>query len=335
MSAIRNVVVLGVSSGVMLAGALWADSGKAPSVYGSKCASCHGKDAKGNLSMAKMFKLEPAALNLVDEATMAQTDKELIATVTKGKNKMPVFEGKLSEKEIADLIAYLRGLGGAKPKAKAVEKADGGPGAKLFESKCASCHGKDGKGKEAMAKMFKVEPAALNLIDEPTLAQTDEELIATTTKGKNKMPAFEGKLSSEDLAVLVSYLRELGGGKPKAAGAGDMEAGAKLYDAKCASCHGKDGKGKEAMAKMFKLELAALDVVDEASLSKSDKELFDLTADGINKMPGYKEKLQAEEIDAVIAYIRSLAPVPAKAAPEEEAKPEGGEQAPEGEGTAP
>ena len=120
---------------------------------------------------------------------------------------------------------------------------------------------------------------------------------------------------------------------PKAAGAGDVEAGAKLYEAKCASCHGKDGKGKEAMAKMFKLELAALDLIDEGSLSKTDKELFDLTAEGINKMPGYKDKMKAEEIDAVIAYMRSLAPapVPAEAAPEEEAKPQEGGQEPEGD----
>ncbi len=37
------------------------------------------------------------------------------------------------------------------------------PTAKLFAQKCASCHGKDGKGAPSMAKMFKVDIALLDL----------------------------------------------------------------------------------------------------------------------------------------------------------------------------
>ncbi|MBK8575223.1 MAG: cytochrome c [Elusimicrobia bacterium] len=81
-----------------------------------------------------------------------------------------------------------------------------------------------------------------------------------------------------------------------------------LYVQKCASCHGKDGKGAPAMAKMFKLEMALFDLTDKATLDKKDEELIKITSKGLNKMPAYETKLKAEEIIALTTYFRSLAP---------------------------
>jgi mono/diheme cytochrome c family protein len=39
---------------------------------------------------------------------------------------------------------------------------------------------------------------------------------------------------------------------------GDVEAGKAVYNKKCATCHGKDGMAKPAMAKMFKVEMRHL-----------------------------------------------------------------------------
>lgn len=79
------------------------------------------------------------------------------------------------------------------------------------------------------------------------------------------------------------------------------------YNQKCASCHGKDGKGAASMAKMFKLDLSALDLTDKATLDKKDEILDEVTAKGQGKMPAYATKLKAEEIKALTAYFRSLA----------------------------
>jgi len=81
------------------------------------------------------------------------------------------------------------------------------PPAQLYAQKCAACHGKDLKGNPAMAKMFKVEPRAMDLVSKETLAKKDAELIEITTKGKNKMPAQEGKLTADDIAGLIAYIR--------------------------------------------------------------------------------------------------------------------------------
>jgi cytochrome c6 len=85
--------------------------------------------------------------------------------------------------------------------------ADIAKGKTVYEQKCAMCHAKDLKGNPAMAKVFKVDPSALSLVSKPVQDQKDADLIATTTKGKGKMPAEEGKLSSDDIASSIVYIR--------------------------------------------------------------------------------------------------------------------------------
>lgn len=85
------------------------------------------------------------------------------------------------------------------------------------------------------------------------------------------------------------------------------EDGKKIYDKKCASCHGKDGKGNQAMVKMLKVDISLLDIVDKGTQDKTDEELISVTTKGLNKMPAYGKELKDEEIKGVISYIRSLA----------------------------
>ena len=84
-------------------------------LYAQKCSSCHGKDAKGNPAMAKMFKLEASALDLTSKSTSAKKDEELIAITTQGHGKMPAYETKLKPEEIKSLVMYIRSLSKPKP----------------------------------------------------------------------------------------------------------------------------------------------------------------------------------------------------------------------------
>jgi cytochrome c6 len=86
------------------------------------------------------------------------------------------------------------------------------------------------------------------------------------------------------------------------------EEAAKIFTAKCAACHGKNGKGNPAMAKAFKLEPGKMSLVSEASLKKTDAELVKITTEGHGKMPAYKGKLTDTEIQNLVIHIRSLAP---------------------------
>jgi mono/diheme cytochrome c family protein len=79
-------------------------------------------------------------------------------------------------------------------------------GETLFKAKCAMCHGPDGKGEVPMGKKL----SARNLGSTEVQSQSDAQLTEVVTKGKNKMPAYDGKLSKEQIAQLVAYIREIG-----------------------------------------------------------------------------------------------------------------------------
>lgn len=79
--------------------------------------------------------------------------------------------------------------------------------------------------------------------------------------------------------------------------------GAATFKAKCAACHGADGKGETAVGKANKLrDLASAEVQKQ-----SDSDLTTLISTGKDKMPAYGKSLKAEQIKELVAYIRSLA----------------------------
>lgn len=78
-------------------------------------------------------------------------------------------------------------------------------GADLFGAKCAACHGKEGNADSPMAKKFGVKP-----LGSPDVQKlSDAELTNIITKGKDKMPSYEGKLTPEQIKALVAYIRSL------------------------------------------------------------------------------------------------------------------------------
>ncbi len=66
-----------------------------------------------------------------------------------------------------------------------------------YKAKCAMCHGANGEGKAAM----KTAPF------KDSAAKSEAELTATITKGKGKMPAYEGKLSADQIKALVAGIK--------------------------------------------------------------------------------------------------------------------------------
>lgn len=80
---------------------LAADSIKGRQIYGSYCASCHG--ATGRSVM-------PGAPNLDRGDALFRPDAVLLASIRAGKNAMPAFQGMLSDRDIMDVIAYVRTL---------------------------------------------------------------------------------------------------------------------------------------------------------------------------------------------------------------------------------
>jgi mono/diheme cytochrome c family protein len=88
------------------------------------------------------------------------------------------------------------------------------------------------------------------------------------------------------------------------------EADAKLvrtWKAKCASCHGADGKGDTETGKKAKIS----DFTKaEWQKSKTDEQLKSSIENGVKKegaeMDPYKDKLDAAQIDGLVKHIRTL-----------------------------
>jgi len=85
-------------------------------------------------------------------------------------------------------------------------KGDTAKGKTLFASKCATCHGPAGEGKDAIAKMMKVEMAPLS--SKKVQDKTDVQLTEEITKGTGKMKAVSG-LKDSDVADLIAFVRSL------------------------------------------------------------------------------------------------------------------------------
>jgi mono/diheme cytochrome c family protein len=77
------------------------------------------------------------------------------------------------------------------------------------------------------------------------------------------------------------------------------------YKAKCAACHGPDGKGETSTGKMMK----AGDFASEAVQKMTDTDLADAVSKGKGKMPAYKT-LTPDQVKGLVAYIRSFAKKP-------------------------
>jgi mono/diheme cytochrome c family protein len=77
---------------------------------------------------------------------------------------------------------------------------------------------------------------------------------------------------------------------------------AALYKAKCASCHGPDGGGMTPVGKSMKLR----DLRSAEVQKLTDKELRSIIADGKGKMPGYKAKVTAADLDALVQCVRKM-----------------------------
>jgi mono/diheme cytochrome c family protein len=117
------VLVLALAAIGVLAGGLAAllDTPRPPRgasrgerLFYGLCVTCHGTDGRGSWR-ASLFLIRPG--NLADAARLGQRSDQYLVDIIKnggapiGRPGMPAFGAALSEEEIRELVAYVRGLG--------------------------------------------------------------------------------------------------------------------------------------------------------------------------------------------------------------------------------
>lgn len=75
--------------------ALSGDAAAGAPLYASNCAGCHGEDGKGGS---------------FDEAVTGSSENKVASIVLSGDGSMPSYQDKLSDQEIANIIAHINKL---------------------------------------------------------------------------------------------------------------------------------------------------------------------------------------------------------------------------------
>jgi len=84
----------------------------------------------------------------------------------------------------------------------------------------------------------------------------------------------------------------------------------RVWKAKCASCHGQAGKGDTEKGQQMKVD----DMTTAAFQAKSDDDWKKAILNGVHTekagvkqdMPGFKDELTPDQVNAVTAYIRTF-----------------------------
>jgi cytochrome c oxidase cbb3-type subunit 3 len=189
----------------------------------------------------------------------------------------------------------------------------------LYDDNCSVCHHSRGQG-----------GIGLPLTPE-ILSQLPDDYIAKTIRHGRPgriMPSFKA-LSVAQVNAIVKYVRSWSG-KPEpkykaVAVKGEAKTGKGLYDKNCVRCHGKDGSGEGpgtgvtmSRERSFMVMPAALNNTGFQK-SASDAMIRDIVLKGrkTGGMPSFKSKLSDQEIEHVIAYVRTLKPPVLKKGAEE------------------
>jgi len=268
------------------------------------CAVCHGKNGEGK--DYRIYEIGIPQLN--NQEFLAVASPEMLEfTMRHGRSGRlmspwaPRNSG-LTDQEIDELVAYIRGWKKPGPSLAQVREAGGDVrlGRNLFRSRCGTCHGADGEGGLGLA---------LNNQDLLSLAD-DDYLYRTLSTGRanTAMPSWS-RLTAKETASIIAFLRSWQK-KPSIQlqplsfrVSGDIEAGKGLFNALCVGCHGKYGQGGVGPAILNPVFLtAASDSFIRESISRGRKDTamiaWSMQREG---MAG----LTAKDIDDITAYIRS------------------------------
>ena len=164
-------------------------------------------------------------------------------------------------------------------------------GERLYANNCAQCHGADARGSKGFPN--------LTLSGEHRLATSSPESIETTiTNGRQgTMPPMAAAVGSpDDVKNLANYVLSLSGSPHNSVAA---QLGKSKFTA-CAACHGPEGKGNQA--------IGAPNLTDKVWLHGFGEQAIVAMVNGgkTNVMPAQSQRLSAEQIHVLAAYVWSL-----------------------------
>jgi mono/diheme cytochrome c family protein len=137
---------------------------------------------------------------------------------------MPAWRGILSNREVEDLVAYIKAVGDVDGPREATAEAGRATAERLG---CFGCHGPQGRGTPPNPRSFMGYIPAWDGADFPDLARSDTEVREWIVDGRPRrlrddraarffmdrqviqMPAYRGRITSDEVDQIVHYIRWL------------------------------------------------------------------------------------------------------------------------------
>lgn len=308
----------------------------AEALYKRHCSVCHGDRGSGNSKASKSLVTRPrdfsAATNL--------TRKKMIFAIQEGKGAtaMMGWKTRLTEKEIEDIVDYIRGrfmLVALDPRIA--------QGRGVYGHFCQVCHGDRGQG--ILSSEMAGAPRDLNSA-KAQAGLTRERMIASIARGQHGpvKTGFGERLSAEHIGAATDYIRKVmipdlsksdpdtpvgspvepavGGQKkavaPPAAASekddmyqplpkglkGDARLGEKFFMENCATCHGKKGDAQGPRAYFINPRVRSF--LDDYSRKTLDRPtIFSSVSNGRkgSEMPAWNKVLNEQEIANVTEFV--------------------------------
>jgi cbb3-type cytochrome c oxidase subunit III len=172
-----------------------------------------------------------------------------------------------------------------------------------YQSYCSVCHGEKGNGKSRAQNSL--NPPPLDFTSGKASQLSREQMVLAVTNGKagTAMTAWKSQLKTQQIEMIVDYVRNT---FMLASTAADNSRGRNVFSKNCSVCHGEKGDGKSRAQNSLnppprdftspsaKSELTQQRMITSVTFGRAD-----------TAMAGFKTQLSAEDISAVVAYIRS------------------------------
>jgi mono/diheme cytochrome c family protein len=199
------------------------------------------------------------------------SEAELLEIIQQGglHLEMPPWQERLSEAEIQTVAEYI------------IDPQEDTSGVEIYEANCIQCHGQR----------------------VPIAASVQAAVEIVTTGGAHEtMPVWGDVLTAEQLDALVTYAASSSAGAP-------IEQGRALYSDNCAICHGEFGEGgvnparpDDVIAPISSAEyLRTRDDFTLRAIIEQGQPNFGMSPFGT----AFGGPLDSEEVDAIVAFMRS------------------------------
>ena len=175
-------------------------------------------------------------------------------------------------------------------------------GTMLWAHNCAGCHGEAGRGDGPAAQWLRPRPT--NLAEHEYTAVRLADALWNGVHGTS-MPAWR-EYAAADRAALGELVMGFSDPQPgPAPSALQLAQGQQVYTQHCASCHGPGGDGDGFAANDLPVPVAPTDFRNQRIEYEAGLRVLRNGIEGTSMAP-WPERLNDEEIEAVVHYVRSL-----------------------------